>query len=371
MSHLPTKPTTRSALLLSFLMLAPAAWLCEPTFAQFGNVERVEEESSTAELEERLDRLQETVEELLDAYAEITQEIGANKDHEKLPAMENARLAVFPMKALHPDEAADYLENLIGLQPMRTASNGRGDQLIVFAPDEILIKIHDILKTLDVPKVREKAEPRKAIEARGLLARIFWLADGLSEGTGQPLSNYLPPSVLDAVTRLGLQNPRIVIQNTSSMTMEAVEGASQSAEFRSDGLPVVVINGESLIFSSKGHLSMFPENSRNHGQLLMEFEFEIDGKYGRCKMNGSAIAPLSHYMVLGTTNYVVGGPTPALARGGEGLGGGGFGGGGGGGFGVVDTPPTTSQPSTSRQPSPSRFAFVVQVIEAESFEPEK
>ena len=129
----------------------------------------------------------------------------------------------------------------------------------------------------------------------------------------------------------------------------------------------------------------------------------VVGRVG-CDLSGSLITPLGHYMVLGTANSIAGQPTASMGMGempggyggefGRGYGGeggaggrGGEGGAGGrGGFGgeggrggemargdmAMEEDASAAAPADGEGPKykTSRFAFVVQVIDGESYAPE-
>jgi hypothetical protein len=250
------------------------------------------------------------------------------------------------------------------------------------------------------------------------------MADSLPKGEGQDATEFLPESVINATERLGLHEPRLVTQTVNSLAV----AADSAVEF-STSVPAVVFKQPAGLTCS-GHMRPLSQD-----RTTLQVQIQVSGASINCQLGGSLATPLGHYMVLGTANSVVGDPaamaqaapmgmgmTPGMfgGYGGGGFGRGGYGGeygrGGEGGYlgrpgrgayggearaeeetqaremervgqaGPDGSPPgpaatvdpATGLPAAAEAAAPaepkyntSRFAFVVQVIEGESFPAEK
>jgi hypothetical protein len=230
--------------------------------------------------------------------------------------------------------------------------------------------------------------PPPAATPRSLLLCIFWLADGLPADELQNPDDFLPHSVLDAVARLGLSNPRLVTQTVNSLAV----GDEEAVEY-SIAVPAILFKQPTNL-SCAGHMRSMMDQTR----IGLDMQINVMGPTINCQLSGSLSTPLEHYMVLGTANSVTvdpatiaasgapgemmmgaGGPGGMGMRGaygrgpapGMGLRGGGVGSeGGGAAFGAEGAAAGAPPQATATKYNTSHFAFVVQVIEAESFPPE-
>jgi hypothetical protein len=188
------------------------------------------------------------------------------------------------------------------------------------------------------------------------MLRLFWLADGISNEEGSDPADVLPSSVLRASKKLGLNNPRLIAQTVNALSV----GNRQNVKF-STNVPAILAN-QPVGLDCTGVIQL-----DGHDRTTVEMDVQVAG----CRLEGSLSTPLGHYMVLGTANSMItaqrqaqpaidpatglpggvpgaefGGPAPEM--------------------GVEGAMP--GDPSHLKT---SRFAFVVQVIEAESFAPEE
>lgn len=173
------------------------------------------------------------------------------------------------------------------------------------------------------------------------MLRVFWLADGV-EGFDNP-DDYLPFPAVQSLGKLGITHPRLVTQTVTSISVEENAGAVQF----STQVPAVLFE-QPMRMILNGDLSATADN-----RSLVDMHLTIENGGSVCEVSGSLAAPIGHFMVLGTANSVI-----ADHSAGE------IGGGGGGiegGMGMGMAAPVAKY-------NASRFAFVVQVIEAESFE---
>jgi|GEM_PF-5768734 len=284
------------------------------------------------ELHEQLQHLHEG---LIATHEELE---GGRMTH--LPPIQDGQMVVFPLKYINAEEIAGVLHEFYGTDQLRLAPDPDHNRLLVFAKQRPLADIKQLVKQLDVADESTESARGEVEHARplALMVRLFWLADGPLEGESTWADDGIPfpLTVLDAVHRLGLSEPYLVTQSTASLALgEEEEGCEFHFNFPA------IIHGVSLQFQSHGEMVF-------DGQPRLDLQVEVSGQF---ELGGRLSAPLGHYMVLGTANYV-----PSRWSGGGGLGGG-YGGGSDGG----------EEPKLIT----SHFAFVVQVIEAKSFAPEE
>ncbi len=299
--------------------------LLQPTPQAAGQNDLQQKQSDLAEIVQQqkieLLRLRKALEQLVAEHQQIESEKLVN-----LPPLEDGTIQAFNLKNIDPGVLAETLEMLLGPNQVRLVPDAEHSTLLAYANKESMRQIQEMIVQLDATfksseSASGEAEPE---EPRSLMVRIFWLADGLPEWEGISTGNlldYLPGSVLEAVERLGLEGPRLVSQSTASVVIgEEEEGSEFHFKF-----PAIAI-GAPLQFQSHGEM-MLEERPR------MNLHVEISGEMGSFELGGRLSAPLGHYMVLGTANYV-------------------------------------QRNHAQDQLTTSRFAFVVQVVEAESFAPE-
>ncbi len=187
------------------------------------------------------------------------------------------------------------------------------------------------------------------------MLRIFWLAHGVQDL--QSADDYLPRGVIESLAKLGLDDARVLTQTVNSLSAEEGGGA---VEF-STNVPALLFQ-QPVTLTSSGTL-----NATTDSRAEVEIQLSVAGPGVSSDLKGSLTTPLGHYMVLGTANSVIPeqqASDPAAASG-EGMGMGMPMAGGAempGAYGMAGMPPAKY--------NASQFAFVVQVIEAESFEPE-
>jgi len=267
----------------------------------------------------------------------------------------NATLLAFSLKYIPAELAAEHLDFLLGKAPTRISYDNDRNLLLIFSTTKILTDIETALTGLDVPAKKKPGTPpsEMAKSPKTLQVHTFWLADGFYN---QETSEYLPENVIEALQKIGLTNPGIVARSTTSLISKTNQkDSTKHSAF--DSSMSVTFNGRVLQFESLGKL--YP----NRQQIDLQMEIIISSttdvtkpfggmkleRHNVCEVTGSLAAPLGHYMVLGTTNYV---GQQTLA--GQTLGG--------------NAPEKLSQDGTL---DTSRFAFVIQVVEAESFAPKE
>lgn len=312
-----------------------------------------------------------------------------------LPELDNGTIKVYRFMYAQPRDAAKTVESLFGNQSLRLAVDERSNSLLVYGRPDTVSTLDALLTRLDEQASPDgaKVAATSAAAPRSLLLRVFWLADMMPETVGQNPYDFLPESVVGAATnKLGLQAPRLVAQTATSLATNKDE----PIEF-STNVPAVLLEQPAMM-SCSGKLKLVDEN-----RVRMEMAVQVSGPAVNCDLRGSMATPLGHYMVLGTANSMIaeggammggpGGPGMGMrgrAMGPEGRGEfgqpGGFGaadpaaGAVPGGFGPegADADPAAGLPGAEGAAMPgkpnfrtSRFAFVVQVIDGQSYEPAK
>jgi len=323
--------------LVALLSVAIVSAISLPNHAQFGG--------GGQDDEERLQKLEKKVH-LLGKFM---------LDLKKSPLadMQNSQVSVFRLQYLRASSAADTISALLGNEGFRLAIEEKSNQLIVSAPAEISKAIGDLLQKIDAAPAQKNvsiATSQKQAAPKNLQVHTFWVADGLKDGEGRFIADFLPTSIFGAFKKLGLEDARIVAQSTSSIISNAnSDDVKKSKQFGSK--MSATINGRALQFESHGELYLL-----EHQQIDIQMRAEISGiphsldgriprRHSECEVEGSLSAPLGHYMVLGTANYVGKQPMAKNVK-------------------VGDTLPKDKLTT-------SRFAFVIQVVEAGSFAPEE
>jgi len=251
------------------------------------------------------------------------------------------------------------------------AVDDRTNSLIVLGKPDALPTIEALLAKLDQTASKE-AEPQPQNVSpdanHSLFLRLFWLAEGLPGNEGSDPADVLPASVLRATKKLGLSKPRLVSQTVTSLAIQGIN----SSEFTT--IVPAQLKKHNAELNYDGQLGLI---SGQRAQITMDIN--VGGLGPSCMLKGSLVMPLGHYMVLGTANSMLPETAAHGNAGGQMRGGGGmprgaapgaYGGefagpegmmGGEMGMGTAEAP----------QFSTLQFAFVVQVIEGESFAPEE
>jgi hypothetical protein len=340
-----------------------------------------------AQLQSALAAREKQFAELTLRYQEMVRDIDESQRARELPKLENATIKVFRLKSLQASAAADTIVAILGERDVRVAPDERANALVVAADEESAKLIEALLLQLDGPAAEEpEGQPGAADGAhvRSLLLRTFWLADGLPEGEGEDAAKFLPASVLQAMSGLGLNEPRLVCQ-----TVNALSGDDQT-----NHVATFDTNVPALLFKQQAQLKCKGAiRALREGRAEVEATIEVQSPTLSTQLSGSLAMPLGHYMVLGTANSVSFDPAMMGEAGmamGIGMEGGGYGGESGGrgrgefgrgGFGGRGTDggrgaavdPAIGEIAAPSEPqyNTSHFAFVVQINEAESFTDEK
>jgi hypothetical protein len=265
------------------------------------------------------------------------------------------------------NDAAKTVESLFGSQSLRVSVDQRNNLLVAYGKPDVITALDALLSRID-----EQASPdgyqkstKGTASPRSLMLRVFWLADSVPETVGQNPAEFLPKSVLAATQKLGLDAPRLVTQTVTSLAT----GKEDAVEFAAN-VPAVLLD-QPVGLQCDGKLKLVADD-----RVRVDLRVQVIGQTMNCDLSGSMATPLGHYMILGTANSMIaeGGGTPVAsgyAQPGAGPGGmapGGPGATPGPGFagpGAAGAPPAKVKYQTSR------FAFVVQIVEGQSYATEK
>ena len=238
----------------------------------------------------------------------------ANKN---LPQLENGTLNAYRLKHVSPELLAETLETFLGLNQLRLVPDQENKILLAYSTREVAEQISKLVDVIDTSPERSEHSHR-ATEAQSAMIRIFWLAEGDPTKESSDPEKYLPEAVIKAVEKLGLQSQKLVAQSATSIAIGPVGDVSDSFQFQ---FPATIYEE---IFSLQGRGIIALEN-----QPQLDLQISIDTPTSPIELSGIITAPRDHFMVLGTANYA----------------------------GQIDR--TT------------RFAFVVQVTDTQSFAPEE
>jgi len=341
---------------------------------RFAALEAVDEEDAKhrafeQELHATRQQLEETQRQLAERQLQLTktaEQMAKSERDRALPPLDNAEVKVYRLTFAPAGGTADAVEALLGAQAVRVASDERTNSLVVYAKPQSLPAIDALVERLD-QHGRVNDDGIAPQTPPPIMLRVFWLADGLPVEEGTDPAEFLPASVLRAIKKLGLNNPRLVTQTVNSLAAD-----SGDVDF-STNVPALLLN-QMVGFNCTGKMKRTGDN-----QIGLGMQINVMGPGIHSELKGSIVTPLMHFMVLGTANSVI---ADQAAMQGMGMGGE-MGPEGVAGF-AVGGPPRSPAPGemgmeggegmAQQQPakySTSRFAFVVQVIEGESFPPEE
>ncbi len=324
--------------LTQFALFAVAGFAISPAFAQFGT-----SEDPLGDIKKRLKNLEKKVDTIGQWMLELKKS--------PLTDTENSQLKVFQLKYAESDDVLAAIGRLIGEQGYRIAIDPKRNSLIVSSSESVIGRIEDVIQAIDrVPsQKKEEAEQVAESSSKPLSIRSFWINDGTQAIEGRNPVEYLPNKVIDALHRMGLDDPLIVSQSTSAL----ISKTGTSSNFRST--LQAAINGVPIRVETSGKLSR-----KQKEQIQIEIEATLWRRaminhqlerFNEWELSGSLTAPLGHYMVLGSANYV-------------------------NGISFQDqvAPKLTRQLDEAKSPTKlttCRFALVIQVVEGGSYAPEK
>ena len=296
--------------------------------------------------------------------AQLSEQLARLERNEASLPIEGTETKVFSLRNVEAPDASGTLESLFGSH-LRVAIDARSNSLIVIGKSDTLSVVEAILLRLDqsdeVAEGDEATSAQAAAAPKSLLLRVFWLADGLPKGEGQEPTQFLPAAVIKAMDRLGLNEPRLVTQ-----TVNSLEAGDQAEVEFSTQVPAMLLNQPANL-NCAGRM-----RPMSGDRTALNMQINVQGPSIACELKGSLATPLGHYMVLGTANSVIADPASMAGGGMKGCGYGGEGA-------VAPVDPTTGLPRAEGEApqlaepkyNTSRFAFVVQLIEGESYAAEE
>jgi hypothetical protein len=357
------------------------------------DMELVKRTKAVQEMSEKFKQMQMQLADREAQLKMISKQIVDQQSRPALPPLENAQIKLFTLLYAPARDAAHTIETLLGTHSMRVAVDDRTNTLIVYGKADSTALLEALLERIDraaAPASRSEKAKQAGAAPRSLLVRMFWLADGVRDGSDP--ADFLPQDVLRAANKVGLEEPRLVTQTVNSLAISRDE----VADFQTN-VPAILA-GEPNLLSCDGRLKMIGDD---HVRLDMGVRV---GFPKDCNLKGSLTSPLGHYMVLGTANWVMpdfaaaganvspfgmapgrmaprgaarprgpeAGPAgpEASGAGPEGSAPGAFGGYVAAGAALV-APGGAAEPQLKPNIKTSRFAFVVQVIEGESYAAKK
>jgi tetratricopeptide (TPR) repeat protein len=255
-----------------------------------------------------------------------------------LPPIDEGVIKVFRLRHADVVKTAEMVQSLFGVGQLRIAVDDRTNSLVAFGQAEPLKVVEAILMNLDQKSAESHAasEPKdQSAEAapRSVMVRVFWLAD--SPNAGPPAIDYLPESVIAGVQKLGLKDAQLVAQSANTLNAEA----RRESKF-STFVPAQM--GEQQVELQGSGSARWLDGDR----IGLELNLQVMGD-AQSQVGGSLAMPLNHYMVLGASNSVIQSRGKTAQKGTE------------QGLFVAEEQPAKAVDS--------RFAFVVQVVEAESY----
>ena len=270
-------------------------------------------------LEQHMAALEHEKHQLAQALKHAHQELEQRR-RETFPSMENTETRVFQLRHVDGSGMGHTLREILG-DSIRIAQ--AGDRILVMSGPQVAIeKAVQLLTEMDRS---DAVAPGKSGLPDSLMVRIFWLSDGETYAGAEPAGQFLPDAVIGALGRVGIEDPFIVLQSNTAVALDEVD-----TQFEVNDLPAIVFN-ERLMFNAKGAIRAAGEDRLNLWMGAFTVRRTGGSSYDENHVQGSLLAPLGHFAVLGTANY--------------------------------------AELGAEGKSSNSQFAFVVQVIEAESFAP--
>jgi hypothetical protein len=141
-----------------------------------------------------------------------------------------------------------------------------------------------------------ESEAKKTQPGETLQLRIVWLLDGLPDGQGNAVDDFVSADVRLALEKLGFVDPRVVAQQVNTLTVGSNRDDGGQFQFE---VPVLIDNG-SWQFRGDGRVSSMADD-----RFEVRFELNVSQSRDReSQLGGSIYTPLGHYTVMGTTTFV-------------------------------------------------------------------
>jgi Skp family chaperone for outer membrane proteins len=236
------------------------------------------------------------IQEQMDAVRrQMAQQEGWKQKWWQPPLPENAETRIFALKYSKLPEVSRVLGEIVGDRGMRIAGDERTNSLVVSADQNTMGIVQALLEQLD----NSPGGMAEVVPFGTLQLRIMWFVDGV-EGS-VPDESQVSPQVLAALRQLGLDNPPVVCQQVTTLTL----GENNRKGPFQFSVPVL-INGQLWELDGNGFVTPAVGD-----RLALQFEMQFgrtDGsdqaKVRRSRLGGSIHSPLGHYTVMGTSTLV-------------------------------------------------------------------
>jgi len=245
-----------------------------------------------------------------------------------MPPLEDTATRVFHLEHIDGHKLRDTIEEILGADLLRLSVGASPQTFVVRGGGEALARAEALIQKMDQASVVSRPEEPSELP-RSLMVRIFWLSNGQAFSGAQGADEMLPESVIQALGQIGLEFPCVVLQSNTSISLG---NDKDKAKFEVRDLPAIFFH-ERVLLDAKGEVY---STEGNQISLSIEASTErtVDGeRIFESHVSGSIVAPLEHFVILGTANF------------------------------ASEDPDDGNDFNTG-------LAFVVQVIESESFAPE-
>ncbi len=248
---------------------------------------------------EQLENQRAMLEEKANAIRVKMRDLMAAQQQAKAAAAENVMLRTFKLKYIRPEQIGEALHRITGDGGPRIAFDHRTNALVISGNDKQIAVAEQLVETLDRPgTVRQE----NAVET--LQLRIVWLLDGVEgeepargrswEGR-ENNEGFVSPQVVKALFFLGFDNPKVVCQQLTTLTL----GEERRGQY---GFEVpVLINGQAWQLRGEGMIKPMTDE-----RYALEFDLNVNrpNSSQNSQLRGSIYTPLGHYTVMGTTTFV-------------------------------------------------------------------
>jgi Bacterial type II/III secretion system short domain len=220
------------------------------------------------------------------------------------PLPDNAALKIFSLRYMQPVEAGNVLSQITGGDSgTRMAFDLRTNSLLLAGSEKQLKIAEALLSRLDQPG--QETEKRRA---ETLQLRVVWLLDGVKgmanglafDGKGKVTDGFVSPQVIEALSQLGIGDPRVMCQQLTTLTIRPEERRSGQFHFQ---VPVLV-EDDLWQFSGQGSVANSAKEKYTVDIGLTVEQRDESNKRNTAELSGSIITPLAHYTVVGTTTFV-------------------------------------------------------------------
>jgi hypothetical protein len=209
------------------------------------------------------------------------------------PMPDNAALVAFPLKYVRPQEIAQALHDITG-GGERIAVDERNNTLLIAGSPKQMDVAKQIVQTLDQPGKSQQGKTPEVLQLR-----IVWLSEGMTDRNMEPpKASVVSPQVADALRELGMEQPQVVCQELTSLTISPAD-LHGKYRFR---VPTQI---EDSTWEFQGEGTITPTADDRYD---MDFNLSLSEPVSKnplsSQLSGSILTPLGHYTVMGTTTFV-------------------------------------------------------------------